>query len=157
MEYSKAYDNIQNKLLNDMSRGPGLYIMDESIKTNKPAYPWAPGTNSSRAEYGVSNDLIDIESDINNLTRPLTKDISKEYSPESNITQRSIYGKGDYFNSIHTKLNNPPFDLKEYGINRWEYLQIDPQANAIEPFKRIGVNTILETLDTHTQCPQPTL
>jgi hypothetical protein len=158
MEYSKAYDNAQNKLLNDMSRAPGLYVMDESLRNSKPAYPWSPGSFSSRAEYGVSSDLIDIESDITNIIRPVTKDISKKYIPGTNgMIQKNIYGGGDYFNSINSKLTNPPFDLKEFGINRWEELPIDPQANAIEPFNRIGENTILSTLDTHTKCPLPTL
>ena len=42
------------------------------------------------------------------------------------------------------------YTLKEYGINRWELLPIDPQKNAIEPFEREGKNTVLETLDAHT-------
>ena len=39
--------------------------------------------------------------------------------------------------------------LKGVGINRWEPLFFDPQKNAIEPFRRIGDNTILATLDQH--------
>ena len=40
----------------------------------------------------------------------------------------------------------------KFGINRWEELQIDPQANVIEPFPREGINTVLNTLDTHSKC-----
>ena len=39
--------------------------------------------------------------------------------------------------------------LKGVGINRWEPLFFDPQKNAIEPFRRIGNNTVLHTLDQH--------
>ena len=42
MEYDKAFDEKQNKLLDDQSRGPGLYQMDETLRTNKPAFAWAP-------------------------------------------------------------------------------------------------------------------
>ena len=39
--------------------------------------------------------------------------------------------------------------FKEFGINRWQWLPIDPQKNAVEPFRRLGENTVLETLDAH--------
>ena len=43
MEYNRAFDDKQNKLLEDQAKGPGLYQMEKSLKTSKPAYPWAPG------------------------------------------------------------------------------------------------------------------
>ena len=90
------------------------------------------------------------QSDLNNLDRPLTKNIFQEYSPFSEKTfQEPIYGKGDYFEQNNSRLSDPAFDLKEFGINRWEWLPIDPQKNAVEPFRRLGENTILETLDAH--------
>jgi len=33
------------------------------------------------------------------------------------------------------------------GINRWQYLFFDPQKNSIEPFERIGQNSVLPFLD----------
>jgi hypothetical protein len=41
------------------------------------------------------------------------------------------------------------YELSGVGINRWENLFFDPQKNAIEPFRRIGENTVLHTLDQH--------
>jgi len=150
MEYNKAFDDQQNKLLDDQAKGPGLYQMDKSLKTNKPAYPWAPGSNTSREGQGPAADLVDIQSDLNNLDRTLTKNIFEEYSPFTNKAfQEPIYGKGDYFEQNNSRLSDPAFDLKEFGINRWEWLPIDPQKNAVEPFRRLGDNTVLETLDAH--------
>jgi len=37
------------------------------------------------------------------------------------------------------------------GINRWQHLFFDPQKNSIEPFRRIGENTVLPLLDTHAK------
>ena len=37
------------------------------------------------------------------------------------------------------------------GINRWESLFFDPQKNCIEPFKRIGQNSVLPVLDAHAK------
>ena len=55
----------------------------------------------------------------------------------------------DYFEQNNSRLSDPAFDLKEFGINRWQWLPIDPQKNAVEPFRRLGENTVLETLDAH--------
>ena len=52
-----------------------------------------------------------------------------------------------------TRLTNNAFELKGVGINRFDFLPFDPQKNSIEPFRRIGENTILEVLDKHeTEC-----
>ena len=150
MEYDRAFDDKQNKLLEDQAKGPGFYQMAESLKTSKPAYPWAPGSSTSREGQAPAADLVDIQSDLNNLDRPLTKNIFQEYSPFTEKTfQEPIYGKGDYFEQNNSRLSDPAFDLKEFGINRWEWLPIDPQKNAVEPFRRLGENTVLETLDAH--------
>lgn len=150
MEYNKAFDDKQNKLLEDQSRGPGLYQMDEALRNSKPAFPWAPGSNSSREGQAPAGNLADVQSDLRNLDRNLTKNIFEEYSP---YTQKAfnepIYGKGDYFDQVNSRISDPAFDLKEFGINRWQWLPIDPQKNAVEPFRRIGENTVLETLDAH--------
>lgn len=151
MEYNRAFDEQQNKLLDDQSRGPGLYNMDVSLKSNKPAYPWAPGTNLSREGQGPQGNLTDVQSDLRNLSRPLTKNIFNEYSPfTTSIVQESIHGDDGFFDQVNSRLSDPAFDLKEFGINRWEWLPIDPQKNAVEPFRRLGENTVLQTLDSHT-------
>ena len=46
-------------------------------------------------------------------------------------------------------------ELSSVGFNRWEPLFFDPQKNCIEPFRRMGDNTVLHTLDQHVQdCTQ---
>jgi len=151
MEFNKAFDEQQNKLLDDQSKGPGLYQMDESLRTSKPAYPWAPGSNTSRTNQAPAADLVEVQSDLNNLDRRLTKNIFEDYSPYTDKTfKEPIYGKGDYFEQNNSRLSDPAFDLKEFGINRWEWLPIDPQKNAVEPFRLLGENTVLDTLDNHT-------
>ncbi len=154
MEYNQAFDDKQNKLLDDQSRGPGLYQMDEALRTNKPAFAWAPGTNVSREDKAPGGNLADIQSDLRNLGRPLTKNVFSEYSPYTTKTfQEPIHGDDGFFDQVNSRLSDPAFDLKEYGINRWEWLPIDPQKNAVEPFRRIGENTVLATLDNHkTSC-----
>lgn len=153
MDYNKAFHEQQNKLLNDQSIGPGLYQLDESLKTKKPVYPWAAGTNVSQENQNTF-DLTDIQSDLQNLGRPLTKNIFADYTPmESKVESKSIYTEDGFFNQAYTRLDNPTFDLREFGINRWQWLPIDPQKNAIEPFRRLGENTVQQVLDAHvTTC-----
>ena len=55
------------------------------------------------------------------------------------------------FHQESSRLNNNAFELKGIGINRWEPLFFDPQKNSIEPFNKIGDNTVLSTLDKHVQ------
>ena len=154
MDYIRAFNEEQNKLLNDQARGPGLYQLDESLRNNKPAYAWAPGTNVSREDKAPSGDLTDIQSELMNITRKESKNIYLQYSPyESKTFQSPIHGDDGFFDQVNSRLSDPAFDLKEYGINRWEWLPIDPQKNAVEPFRRIGENTVLATLDNHkTSC-----
>ena len=156
MEYNRAFDEQQNKLLNDQARGPGLYQLDKSLRNNKPAYAWAPGTNVSREDKAPSSELTDIQSDLLNITRKESKNIYLQYSPyESKTFQSPIHGEDGFFDQVNSRLSDPAFDLKEYGINRWQWLPIDPQKNAVEPFRRIGENTVLGVLDNHeTHCPQ---
>ena len=151
MELTKAFDEQQNKLLDDQSKGPGLYQLDQSLKTNKPVYPWAPGTNISIDGEGVKGDVIDAHSELLNLSRPESKNIHLQYSPfESKTFNEPLYGDDGFFNKVNSRITDPAFDLREFGINRWEWLPINPQANSVEPFVRIGTNTVLETLDNHT-------
>lgn len=150
MEFGKAYDEKQNKLMNDQSIGPGLYQLDESLKTKLPVYPWAPGSNINVDKQGVNTDYVDAHSELLNLSRPNTNNIFLQYSPfESKAFQEPLHGDDGYFNQENTRITNPAFDLREFGINRWEALPLNPQATALEPFLRIGKNTVLDVLDNH--------
>jgi hypothetical protein len=150
MDFGKAFNEEQNKLMNDQSIGPGLYILDESLKTKLPVYPWAPGNNISVNKQGINTDYIDTHSELMNLTRPNTQNIFLQYSPfESKTFQDPIHGDDGFFNPVNSRQDDPAFDLKEFGINRWEALPLNPQATALEPFLRIGENTVLNVLDNH--------
>lgn len=50
-------------------------------------------------------------------------------------------------NLARPNLNN--LELLGKGWNRWQYLFFDPQKNCIEPFPRIGNNSVLQTLDSY--------
>ena len=60
-------------------------------------------------------------------------------------------GKEGMTNQLPNQLPNTEnlYELTGVGFNRWEPLFFDPQKNCIEPFRRIGENTVLLSLDKH--------
>ena len=146
-------EQYNNSLL-DMSRGPGLYRLEDSKLRNKISYPWA--TNVRIQNMGGSvfgENFIDVKSKLDRLDYPLSKNPELQYSPlDENLSNEMIHFEdGGPPEQENTYLTNNPFELKGVGINRFEILQIDTQKNAIEPFRRIGENTVLVTLDRHVQ------
>ena len=134
---------------NIFTSGPGEYRLNE--KRNQINYPWAP-TMILQKNGGslIDENFFDTESELKNITRPLTNNPKGKYVPgkEGEQTRMLDFKDGGY-HQISSRLTNNAFELKGVGINRWEPLFFDPQKNAIEPFRRIGDNTVLHTLDQH--------
>ena len=145
-----------NRNMNDMSMGPGMYRLEDTLVRNKISYPWAPNVQLQKAGGSVMDaNFIDVESDLNNITRPLSNNPSLKYSPldESKSFGMLKFEDGGPPAEDSTRLTNNAFELKGVGINRFDFLPFDPQKNSIEPFRRIGENTILGVLDKHeTEC-----
>lgn len=112
-------------------------------------YSHSVGNYSTLTGYGVGSKLTDVESNLKLLNFPLTNNPSKKYSPDKSEKALNIFKDDGFFNSEYVSQVNNPLDLKEQGINRFQFLHLDPQKNAIEPFPRLGNNTVLETLDNH--------
>ena len=143
--------NIVEDNSNMFSSAPGDYKLDESRLRNKINYPWAPTTTiQSMGGSVMDQNFIDVDSEIKNITRPLSNNPQKQYVPgQENKEQPMIHFEDGGFHQVSSRLTNNAFELKGVGINRWEPLFFDPQKNAIEPFRRVGDNTVLATLDTH--------
>lgn len=134
---------------NIFTSGPGEYRLNE--KRNQINYPWAP-TMILQKNGGslIDKNFFDTESELKNITRPLTNNPKGKYVPGKEDEQtRMLDFKDGGYHQISSRLTNNAFELKGVGINRWEPLFFDPQKNAIEPFRRIGDNTVLHTLDQH--------
>jgi len=63
----------------------------------------------------------------------------------SNMEPPIILMNGGHTNDTYD--NNHAQELIGVGFNRWENLFFDPQKNAVEPFLRIGENTVNSNLD----------
>ena len=146
-----------NKTLEEMSLGPGMYRLNDSKLRNKISYPWAPTVQLQTIGGSVMDqNFMDVSSELKNITRPLTNNPNQKYIPgNENQEQKMLHFEDGFFEQENTRLTNNAFELKGVGFNRWEPLFFDPQKNCIEPFRRIGENTVLHTLDQHVQdCTQ---
>jgi hypothetical protein len=142
---------ITNTLSNSFTSKPGNYQLNEV--RNKISYPWAP-TIILQKNGGslIDSNFFDVDSELKNITRKLSNNPYDKYipSPESAEVKMINFQDGGY-HQISSRLTNNAFELKGVGINRWEPLFFDPQKNSIEPFRRIGDDTVLHTLDAHVE------
>ena len=147
---------INNKSMTDMSMGPGMYRLEDSKLRNKISYPWAPNVQLQKAGGSVMDtNFFDVDSDLKGITRELSNNPSLKYAPldETNSYNMIQFSDGGPSAEESTRLSNNAFLLKGVGINRFDFLPFDPQKNSVEPFRRIGENTVLEVLDKHeTDC-----
>ena len=124
------------------------YMTNNDIKAEL-KYSQSVGNYTSLTGYGVGNTLTDVESNLKLLNFPLTNNPQKKYAPDKGIKPVDLFKEDGFFNSESVNQINNPLDLKEQGINRFQFIHLDPQENVIEPFPRFGNNTVLETLDNH--------
>ena len=79
------------------------------------------------------------------MDRILNKDIYiNSIDPKSN----QLKFNDGFINQESTRLNNPTLDIRGVGPNRFYKLLRNPQENVIQPFSRIGVDTVQYTLDS---------
>ena len=140
-----------NKTLEEMSLGPGMYRLNDSKLRNKISYPWAPTVQLQTIGGSVMDqNFMDVSSELKNITRPLTNNPTQKYIPgDESQEQKMLHFEDGFFEQENTRLTNNAFELKGVGFNRWEPLFFDPQKNCIEPFRRNGENTVLFSLDKH--------
>ena len=79
-------------------------------------------------------------------------------SPSQNPQSYALFNVTDVKDVASISYGMTPADLPVTpyvaigtGINRWESLFFDPQKNCIEPFPRIGMNTVLPVLDNQAK------
>ena len=95
--------------------------------------------------------FFDVESELKGITRELSNNPALKYAPldETNSYNMIQFSDGGPGAEESTRLSNNAFLLKGVGINRFDFLPFDPQKNSVEPFRRIGENTVLDVLNTH--------
>jgi hypothetical protein len=151
MPYSENSIEIMKEKKNDISNGVSDYMLNTVKVRSDSLYPNDPSIKyQSSGLYKNSNSsFMDVNSEILNITRPLTKDVNGVWTGGSRMDD--IEFKDLKFSSKYSRLDEPAFELRGQTKNRWFKLPINPQENVIEPFKRLGANTHLTLID-HYNC-----
>lgn len=103
---------------------------------------------------------IDIESELRLITRKASRD--PEYCKPADMSSfcktaaaTANMSCKNHLPNESTRISNPPCTLRGNGWNRWEWLCMNPQENAIEPFDYMIQNRIIAK-DNHRPClPRP--
>ena len=148
-------DNTNHSELMQQIIENGTFIrqMDNTINENNTKSP--PSDSNFQLQHNSFNNakndtfLIDIHSKLMNLDTEITKDLTNNLNHKQ--TNNSINFNNDR-EVIDTQVLFPACNIRGIGKNRWYKLPMDPQLNSIEPFNRIGENTVNNLLDTFKPC-----
>lgn len=134
---------------NEISTGPGRYYLGVPNAYGNAVY--APNPTTRMQKWGASHDMsstkTDVESDLRNLGRPLTRAAcGPHYDPSRDRRSLTAMPEAD-FPQTHARLVDPPCTLRGSGVNRFEWLCQNPQEGVMMPFEW-AVDTRHATKDT---------
>ena len=157
--------SYQHKLAESV--GTGEYMLTEPPNVSEPCFAESPQIRLQRQGVSVSQNmpLIDVDSELMNLTRPATNCPSRKYIPNGKQCNESeklndakknlVHGNECFFQVEDTRLSNPSCNLRGTGWNRWEWLCLDPQERVLMPFD-YNISNRIVVKDNHRPCvPKP--
>lgn len=145
---NKEYSELQQNII---SAGELIYTLDNnSTENDSKSFPLNPEIQLQQIGSDINSSNIDINSELLNLDKPLNRDVTNNLK-NSNLDKVTELNTIP-FNTEHTHLTNPAINIKGMSKNRWFELHLNPQNNSIEPFTRMGENSVLNTLDNFDKC-----
>tara|TARA_Y100001958_G_C21233347_1_gene559345 strand:- start:12 stop:521 length:510 start_codon:yes stop_codon:yes gene_type:complete len=145
---NNEYNELQQNII---SAGELIYTLDNNSNENdSKLFPLNPEIQLQQIGTDINSSNIDINSELLNLDKPLNRDVTNNLknSNVDTVTELNTIS----FDTEHTHLTNPALNIKGMSKNRWLELHLNPQNNSIEPFRRIGQNSVLNTLDNFDKC-----
>jgi hypothetical protein len=147
-------ENTQEKMQNqtyEISDKINQYNLNTVKVDTESIFPYDPYIkyNNSGLFRNTNGEFIDKNSEILNITRPLSNNPLEKHPPASVVPKNFIQLKDGLFQTKSTLLDSPPMELRGQVKNRWIELPQNPQENVIEPFKRLGTNTHLTLIDNY--------
>ena len=149
------------------SMGPGRYTINEPkvFCPGQGCYPYPPSIILQGMGDSICADkpLVDVESELYNLNYNLSDDQNQQPQPCKDFCKLHNFPDCSIPPTENTLMDNPPYNLRGTGINRWEWLCKNPQdlvsfpivGNGRLPFQNsINTNTIFK--DNYFPClPHP--
>lgn len=152
------YDDDTYKHILRESTGPGDYRLTEPRVDCDSCFFPSPDIRMDKYSAGAcpQSDLINVDSELMNITRKRTNCPAGKYIPTGTEFCKATPSKDCYgLTREDTKLSNPPCTLRGTGWNRWEWLCKNPQDKALIPFDW-NINNRLVVKDNHRPCvPSP--
>jgi hypothetical protein len=144
------YDVAKMTELNEIATSPGRYALGVPNAYGNAAYVANPTIRMQKwgASHDMSSTKTDVESDLRNLARPVTRTVCGQYQPEEGMARAARLTpmpEAD-FPRTYERLVDPACNVKGVGVNRWQWLCQDPQENVLLPFEH-GINTQLASRD----------
>ena len=151
MPYCENSIQIMKAESQKISSGMSNYMLDDVRVNTDTLYPHDPSIKFQKSglDKNSNSEFMDVNSEILNITRPLTKDVKGIWTGGS--VMDDVEFKDSNLSSKYSRMDEPAFELRGQTKNRWIELPLNPQENIIEPFRRIGTNTHLTLVD-HYQC-----
>lgn len=149
--YTEKTQDMMEKQNFEISEKINQYNLD-TIKVNTESiFPYDPYIkyNNSGIFRNTNGDFIDKNSEILNITRPLSNNPLEKLPPTTDSITEHVQLKDGLFQTKSSLLDSPPMELRGMVKNRWIKLPQNPQENVIEPFKRLGANTHLTLVDNY--------
>lgn len=139
---------------------PGMYMLNTPYNDCNDCSHYVADDPTIRFQsYGPNTctmkNAVNDSSELQGLNYKLSKCNTNQYLPDTYKSTSSCYIKNEKksnncsASTESTRLSNPPCTLKGTGINRWEWLCVDPQDKALEEFNRIPVNYRMVSKDNH--------
>jgi hypothetical protein len=146
---------------NRITTGPGRYLLAPPMNHCRASFADEPGmiVNGVPAAHKSKFGQTDVESDLRNLNRPLTECQTFAYRSGDSAVERDGLEERpiSHFSKDYTQLTNPACTLRGsgMGINRFEWLAVDPQQHIMTPFDT-NVSARILVKDMHRPCvPTP--
>lgn len=157
MNFSRLrYDNdtYLHKLRESVS--PGDYYISTPHNNCEDCSFYAPGINLNHNGDAVCDkDLIDVDSELMNITRKASDCPSKKYLPSDkpfcNVNMKARKNECDFLTPEYTLISNPRCSGKESSANRWEWLCQNPQSRCTIEFD-YNINNRIVVKDAHRPC-----
>lgn len=156
------FDNGAYEQYMKESTGPLLYQLDPNRYYNcKECRPQQPGYIGTGVSISRKNTLVDVENELKNITRPVSRDPTKKYLPckKNEMPMQDLPACGPM--TDETRATNPACNLRGTGVSQHIFFNLcqNPQdLAAIEHPGRILINDKQMAKDNHrpiVPTPQP--
>jgi len=158
------YDTCAYKQELSESIGPGEYQLSTPNINCEDCFTKDPQLVLQRSGVSVAKTvpMIDVDSELMNITRKLSNCSSNDFIPKFNSegeidnSLEQVHFKDCAMPTIeNTRLSNPACNLRGTGWNRWEWLCNNPQERVLIPFDTNIANRLVLKDNHRPVIPKP--